>query len=158
MRNNNEDRNLIRIIDNPGLRSVLRNIGELTFTTFMWALWVYLFFPVINIILWLLGIANFYEKVIRYSDYLRLLDLVQKCGGAIVGIFLVLWLWGLYNFHRFGKRDRRQDSKPVGPEKMAEFFNVTADQVKAMQKEKQILWTAMYVPKQDLSAAGKRDG
>ncbi|RJP81417.1 MAG: poly-beta-1,6-N-acetyl-D-glucosamine biosynthesis protein PgaD [Desulfobacteraceae bacterium] len=143
------EKDLIRIIDNPGLRSVLRNIGELTFTSAMWALWVYLFFPIINIILWVLGIGNFYEKVIEHSDYLRLLELVRNCGGTVVGIFLVLWLWGFYNYHRFGKRNRRLDNQPVAPEKMAEFFDVPVDQVIAMSREKQIKWSSLYIPKQD---------
>ncbi|MFO7557632.1 MAG: poly-beta-1,6-N-acetyl-D-glucosamine biosynthesis protein PgaD [Desulfobacterales bacterium] len=156
MEENVEEKELIRIIDNPSLRSVLRNIGELTFTSAMWALWVYLFFPIINIILWVLGFGSFYEKVIEHSDYLRLLELVRNCGGAVAGIFLVLWLWGLYNYHRFGKRNRRVDNRPVAPEEMADFFDVPLDQVIEMRREKQILWTSLYISKQDQPADDKR--
>jgi poly-beta-1,6-N-acetyl-D-glucosamine biosynthesis protein PgaD len=156
MEETGREKDPIRIIDNPSLRSVLRNIGELTFTSAMWALWVYLFFPIINIILWVLGIGNFYEKVIEHSDYLRLLELVRNCGGAVVGIFLVLWLWGFYNYHRFGKRNRRLDNKPVDPEKMAEFFNLTVEQVIAMSREKQIRWPSLYIPSQNQAASRRR--
>jgi len=147
-----EKENRIQIIDNPSLRSVLRNIGEMTFTSAMWALWVYLFFPIINIILWVLGIGNFYEKVIEYSDYLRLLELVRNCGGTVVVIFIVLWIWGLYNLHRFGKKNRRLENKSIAPEKMAEFFDVSVDQVNALQQQQQIVWATLYLPKKDQPA------
>jgi poly-beta-1,6-N-acetyl-D-glucosamine biosynthesis protein PgaD len=156
MKPNREDVDTIEIIDNPGFRSILRNIGELTFTSAMWVLWVYLFFPIINILLWLLGVGTFYEKVIAHSDYLRLLDLVRNCGGAVVGIFLVLWFWGFYNYRRFGKRNRRTGGKPVAPEKMAEFFDVPPEQVAAMQQEKQIVWSSLYIPKKDIPDNGQK--
>ena len=155
MTKKNKRKDPIEIIDNPSLRSVLRGIGEWTFTTFMWVLWVYLFFPIIHIILWTLGIAYFYEKVIAHSDYLQLLDLVQNCGLTVLGIFLLLWLWGVYNYRRFGKRNRRFDSTKVAPGEMAEFFDVSVDRVLELQQQKEINWASLYIAKNDQSSNAK---
>ena len=127
MTEKNKRKDLIEIIDNPSLRSVLRNIGELTFTSVMWALWVYLFFPIINIILWALGITSFYKKVIVQSEYLEFMYLLRNCGLTVFGIFLLLCFWSVYNYRRFGKRNRRSDSPITDPGEMAEFFDVSVD-------------------------------
>jgi biofilm PGA synthesis protein PgaD len=155
MTKKNKRKDPIEIIDNPSLRSVLRRIGEWTFTTVMWVLWVYLFFPIIHIILWTLGIAYFYEKVIAQSDYLQLLDLIQNCGLTIFGIFLLLWFWGVYNYRRFGKRNRRSDSTMAAPGEMAEFFDVSVDRVFELRQQKEIKWTSLYIAKKDQSSNAK---
>jgi biofilm PGA synthesis protein PgaD len=155
MTKKNKRKNPIEIIDNPSLRSVLRRIGEWTFTTVMWVLWVYLFFPIIHIILWTLGIAYFYEKVIAQSDYLQLLDLIQNCGLTIFGIFLLLWFWGVYNYRRFGKRNRRFDNTMAAPGEMAEFFDVSVDRVFELRQQKEIKWTSLYIAKKDQSSNAK---
>ena len=45
----------INIEDNPKLRSPARRIVEWGFTTFMWALWLYLFLPLVTMVEVLLG-------------------------------------------------------------------------------------------------------
>ena len=155
MTKKNKRKDPIEIIDNPSLRSVLRRIGEWTFTTVMWVLWVYLFFPIINIIFWAFGIAYFYEKVIAHSDYLQFLDLVQNCGLAVFGIFLLTWFWGVYNYHRFGKRNRRSNCSMADPGEMAEFFDVSVDRVFELRQQKEIKWTSLYIAKKDQSSNSK---
>jgi len=50
----------IKIIDKPKLKTFLRTITELTFTSVMWGFWIYLFLPLVNVVLWLFGIRYFY--------------------------------------------------------------------------------------------------
>ena len=155
MTEKNKRKDLIEIIDNPSLRSVLRNFGELTFTTVMWVLWVYLFFPIINIILWALGITSFYKKVIVQSEYLEFMDLLQNCGLTVFGIFLLLCFWSVYNYRRFGKRNRRFNSTMAAPEEMAEFFDVSVDRVFELRQQKEIKWTSLYIAKKDRPSNAK---
>jgi poly-beta-1,6-N-acetyl-D-glucosamine biosynthesis protein PgaD len=155
MTKKNKRKDPIEIIDNPSLRSVLRRFGEWIFTTVMWVLWAYLFFPIINIILWALGIASFYEKVVEPYDYFQLLDLVQNCGLMVLGIFLLLWFWGVYNYRRFGRRNRRFDSTMADPGEMAEFFDVSVDRVLELRQQKEIKWTSLYIAKKDQSSNAK---
>ena len=134
----------IEIIDNPKLRSFIRNIGEWSFTTLMWGLWIYLFLPLLNVILWLLGFHFFYVKVIEKGGYIQLLNLLGKMGLAVLFIFGTLRLWGHYNYIRFGKKNRRKSVSPTTADQLSEFFNLPRDQVLEMQSKKEVVWPASF--------------
>lgn len=134
----------IRIIDNPELKTVLRNMGEWSFTTFMWALWIYLFLPLINIILWIFGGHRFYLTVVEEARYRDVIAMFQNMGGFVLIVFLVLRGWGYYNYHRFGKRERRKASNPASAKQMGQFFHLTEDEVVALQHQKEVVWEKPY--------------
>jgi poly-beta-1,6-N-acetyl-D-glucosamine biosynthesis protein PgaD len=69
----------IEIKDLPGIKSFLRNTAELSFTGFVWGIWIYMFLPILNIIMWFLGFSFFYIEVIEKSGS-------GICGNAFVGI------------------------------------------------------------------------
>ena len=48
----------ITIEDNPKLRGRLRTAFEWSFTSFMWALWLYLFLPLVSLVLWVVVLQN----------------------------------------------------------------------------------------------------
>lgn len=134
----------IEIIDKPKLKSFLRKIAELSFTSLMWGVWLYLFLPLLNLILWLMGIRYFYIEVIELAGYKGLMNLLLKTGWVILGVFLILRLWGYYNYWRFGKKERRK-SLPTGTsEKMAEYFQVSPEQIQDIQSSKEVVWPIRY--------------
>jgi len=130
----------IEIRDNPKLRSFLRNIAESGFTGVMWGIWIYLLLPVINIILWLGGIRYFHITVIEQIGYQEFLDLVSKMGWIVLTIFLVMRLWGYYNYRNFGKKSRRRGNVPVTIEQLAAHYHISVDLVKIYQSKKEIDW------------------
>ena len=130
----------IKIIDNPKLKSFLRNIGEWSFTTLMWGLWIYLFLPLLNVILWLLGFHLFYVKVIERGGYIHLLNLLGKVGWAVLLIFGILRLWGYYNYVRFGRKNRRKIVSPTTADQLSGFFHLPPDQVLELQSKKEVVW------------------
>lgn len=130
----------IEIRDNPKLRSFLRNITESGFTGVMWGIWIYLLLPVINIILWLAGIRYFHITVVEQVGYQEFLDLVRKMGWIVLTIFLVLRLWGYYNYRKFGKKSRRRHNVPVTIEQLAAHYRISVDLVKIYQSKKEIDW------------------
>jgi len=130
----------IEIRDNPGLRSFLRSITEMTFTTFVWAIWVYLFLPVINIILWIFGFRFINFAVIEQVGYKELVGLLVKMGWAVLIVFLVFHLWGYYNYRRFGRKSRRKASASVTLEELAAHYRIPADKIKRLQEQKEIEW------------------
>ena len=130
----------IEIRDHPGLRSFLRNITEMTFTTFVWAIWVYLFLPVINIILWIFGLRFINFAVIEQVGYKELVGLLVKMGWAVLIVFLVFHLWGYYNYRRFGRKSRRKSSASVTLEDLAAHYRIPADNIKRLQEQKEIDW------------------
>jgi biofilm PGA synthesis protein PgaD len=130
----------IEIIDNTKLKSFLRNVSEWSFTTLVWALWLYLFLPLLNIILWLLGIHFFYVEVFEKAGYLQLLSLFSKMGWSILVVFAVLRFWGYYNYLRFGKKDRRKFVSPTTAEQLSVLFNLPPEQIVELQSKKEVTW------------------
>jgi biofilm PGA synthesis protein PgaD len=130
----------ITIINNPKLKSFMRNIGEWSFTTIMWGLWIYLFLPLLNVILWLLGFHLFYVQVIEKGGYIQLLSLLGKLGWAVLLVFGILRFWGYYNYLRFGRRNRRKSVSPATADQLSGFFHVPSDQVLEMQSKKEVVW------------------
>lgn len=130
----------IEIINNPKLKSLLRNVSELSFTTLMWALWLYLFLPLLNVILWLLGIRFFYVEVFEKAGYMQLLNLLGNMGWSILVVFAVLRLWGYYNYLKFGKKDRRKFVSFTTAEQLSGFFNLPPEQIVELQSKKEVIW------------------
>lgn len=130
----------IEIINNTKLKSFLRNVSEWSFTTLVWALWLYLFLPLLNIILWLLGIHFFYVEVIEKAGYLQLLNLFTKMGWSILVVFAVLRFWGYYNYLRFGKKDRRKFVSSTTAEQLSGLFNLPPEQIVELQSKKEVTW------------------
>jgi biofilm PGA synthesis protein PgaD len=130
----------IEIIDNTKLKSFLRNVSEWSFTTLVWALWLYLFLPLLNIILWLLGIHFFYVEVFEKAGYLQLLNLFYKMGWSILVVFAVLRFWGYYNYLRFGKKDRRKFVSPTTVEQLSGVFNLPPEKIVELQSKKEVTW------------------
>jgi poly-beta-1,6-N-acetyl-D-glucosamine biosynthesis protein PgaD len=130
----------ITVRDNPGLRSFLRNVTETTFTGFVWAIWIYLFLPVINIALWIFGFGFMNLSVIEQIGYKELIDLLVKMGWAVFVVFVIFQVWGYYNYIRFGKKSRRKSSAPVKLEQLAEHYRIPVDEIRRLQQKKEIVW------------------
>lgn len=130
----------IEIRDNPKLRSLFRNITEFTFTGFVCVLWAYLLLPLVNIVIWIIGLRSIEISVIEQLGYKEMMGLASKMGWIVLAVFLILRLWGFYNYKRFGKKSRRMSSPPVTIEQLAEHFHLPVEQVKYMQSQKEIAW------------------
>jgi biofilm PGA synthesis protein PgaD len=130
----------IEIIDKPKLKSFLRKIAELGFTSLMWGLWFYLFLPLLNLVLWVLGIRYFYIEVFELAGYKGLINLLLKAGWVILIVFLILRFWGFYNYWRFGKRERRKSLPSETFEKMSEYFQIPPEQIQHIQSSKEVVW------------------
>ncbi len=128
----------IEIKDKPELRTFLRKVTELSFTGIVWGIWAYLFLPVLNIILWVLGIRYFQIKVIEEVGYLELLAMMNRLGWTILIVFLVLRIWGYYNYWRFGRRNRRNSVSPASIEQIARYYNIPSEELKQLISRKEI--------------------
>src|SRR4030067_1536151 len=130
----------IEIRDNPKLRSFLRNITEAGFTGIMWGLWIYMILPVLNIVLWILGIRYFHFSIIEQGGYKELLKLAGKMWWTALTGLLIMRLWGYYNYRRFGRKDRRKAKAPADTGQMATLYNMPVEEVRDMQSRKEIVW------------------
>ncbi len=130
----------IEIRDNPKLKSISRNITELTFTGFVWGIWMYLLLPIVNVLLWIVGLKFIDTSVIDQVGYKELLGLIGKMGWIVLIVFIVFRLWGFYNYNKFGKKSRRKNAQPVTTEQLGKHFQVPSDAIKALQLQKEISW------------------
>jgi len=137
----------IEIIDKPKLKSFLRKITELGFTSLMWGLWFYLFLPLLNLVLWVLGIRYFYVELFELAGYKGLINILLKAGWVILIVFLILRSWGVYNYRRFGKRERRKGLPPETLEKTAEYFQISPEQIQHIQSSKEVVWPLLHKTK-----------
>jgi poly-beta-1,6-N-acetyl-D-glucosamine biosynthesis protein PgaD len=140
----------IKIVDRPKLKSFVRDTTEWSITTLVWGFWIYLLLPVLNFVLWLLGIRYFYVEVFQKAEYMQLLDLLGKMGWTILVVFLVLRLWGYYNYVKFGKKNRRKSVSSTTAEQLSEFFHIPPEQIPQLQLKKEVVWPIQQGPDEDV--------
>ncbi len=105
----------------------------------MWGVWVYLFMPLVNIVLWFLGIRYFYIEVIEKVGYKELIGLLNNMGWIVLILFVIMRVWGYYNYVRYGKKDRRKGNPPLTVVQIADYFQITVEEFKTLQSKKEIV-------------------
>ena len=134
----------IRIEDNSELRSLARRIVEWGFTTFMWALWLYLFLPLVTVVLWVAGAHYVYLAFFERSALDQLVEMITKIGWAVMVIFLVMRGWGYYNYYVFGRKNRRKMHNVAGTADLGKHIGLTGQEVWGLQNQKEIVWEPLY--------------
>ncbi len=130
----------IEIRNNPGFLSFLRKITEISLTGFVWGIWLYLLLPIINILLWVVGISSIYTEVFEKVGYLEFFKLIQKMGWVVLIAFIVFRGWGYYNYRRFGKRNKRSSFEEYRQVDLASYFKITPEEVEQLTSEKEVPW------------------
>jgi biofilm PGA synthesis protein PgaD len=129
----------IIIEDRPELRGRTRTTVELVVTTLMWAFWIYLFLPMVTVVLWVAGLHFIYHTVIEPAVLTHVKAMLMRLGLFIAIVFIVLRGWGYYNYYAFGRLDRRKQSAAITPADMAGHFGLSVDRVRMLQNEKEIV-------------------
>ncbi|MBI4688465.1 MAG: poly-beta-1,6-N-acetyl-D-glucosamine biosynthesis protein PgaD [Nitrospirae bacterium] len=129
----------IEIRDRPEFKSFLRNMAELGITAIVWGIWVYLFLPVIDIILWIFGARQFYIEVIQKVGYKEFLALTNRMGLIVLIVFIVMRSWGYYNYLRFGRGNMRKSLPPLHIEHLTEFFRISRDRLSEIKSKKEVI-------------------
>lgn len=132
------------IDDRPEIRSLLRNAAEWSFTILMWALWVYLFLPLLSLILWVAGTAHLYRTLFREEVIGELLAMLVKVGWLVLLVFIILRGWGIYNYYLFGRRNRRKNYPVASASEIGRHFGLTEEEVRSLQQKKEIVWNELY--------------
>ena len=96
------------IIERPDLQSRSQRLISTTLTAFFWALWLYLWLPVVALVGW-----------------------YAVCIVALAGSLIV---WALYNIFRFRGRERRKARPLVRVGQVAEHVGVEPDTLLAWQR------------------------
>lgn len=95
------------IIENPALQSTGQKVLYGTLTVVFWAIWIYLWLPLITLAGWSFGLFRFMDIMVVRDGLTALrgvlmfyLFVVAVMGGSLI-------LWALYNRIRFSGRERR---------------------------------------------------
>ncbi|MCP3676033.1 MAG: poly-beta-1,6-N-acetyl-D-glucosamine biosynthesis protein PgaD [Deltaproteobacteria bacterium] len=131
----------IYIIDKPDLKSKGRKLSEMSITTFIWLLWLWLFLPVINTLLWMVGAQTFYHTLIVDTGYIDFFTLARRMGLTVIVVFIIMRVWGYYNYWRFGRRNKRKNLPDATPAKISEIFRLSPDEIVTLQASKEVTFS-----------------
>ncbi|RLL54073.1 poly-beta-1,6-N-acetyl-D-glucosamine biosynthesis protein PgaD [Mariprofundus sp. EBB-1] len=136
----------IHIITKPELKSDTRSLTELGITGIVWGLWLYLFLPIANVLLWVVGISTFQQEFITEGGIFVFIELIQQMGWVILAAFIIMRLWGVYNYYHFGRHDKRTHEMPDSTEKLCHFYQLKPDELVAIENRKETIWPTHRTP------------
>jgi biofilm PGA synthesis protein PgaD len=125
-------------INEPQLMSRRQRIGDAMATGLMWALYSYLWAPLVSLVAWLLGFEFAYDVMVRAGGLHVLEEVMYFYGLMIFCIIIVVTAWSLINRYRFVNRDRRQAGETVTDTEIAEKFGLDPKQLNQLKTARAI--------------------
>lgn len=134
MIHNNVDENII-----DGKQKRKFKIIENFFSLFGWTLMLgYLIQIVASLIVWGFSLSNFYTELFMIKNIEKTIRIILITVLISVILFIVMYIWGKYNFNKFAHLRRRKFPKDTTPDDLAEYFNLPIDEIAKMQNDKKI--------------------
>jgi len=130
----------VSIINKRNSKTLPRQLTELGITGVIWGLWLYLLMPLLNLLMWIIGLASISTELFEKGGYLQFLELVQQMGLVILIAFVIMRLWGIYNFYRFGRNERRHHEIPDSMEKLSKYYQLTPQALVHLETRKEVIW------------------
>lgn len=126
----------IDLIDDPTLKSKTLKTCEWSFALLLWMVWIYLLFPVVNLLAWFFFGKYIYQNVFLDEQYRHLVGNFTDGLVLLIIIYVMIASWSFYNHARFSKRERRLKCKELTPTVVAHYFSVPEKVVLAMRANK----------------------
>lgn len=123
------------LIDRPDLQSTQQRAVFGILTLIMWAIWFYLWLPLLTLIGWYLGLELFADYILNLGEHEQWKSLLWY-GVMIVLAGISLFLWSQYNLSRFSGLERRTAARRVENSALCERFNIGSDVLTLMQHGK----------------------
>src|SRR3954447_9446740 len=111
------------IIESPALQSRRQRGLFAVITGVMWAMWCYLWLPVVSLIEWLLGLPSKYQSFVLHG-YSALQEVLPVYCGVITLMGGSLVAWAVYNLLRFRGAPRRSARPDMDLDVLADFHAV----------------------------------
>ena len=109
------------------------------FSVFGWILMLgYLIQIIASLIVWGFSLSNFYDKLFMIGNLENTIKIILATILISLILFIVMYVWGKYNFKRFAHLRRRKFPEDIKPEELAEYFNLSVEEIKKMQNDKKI--------------------
>lgn len=114
-------------------------IIEWIFSVFGWILMLgYLIQIIASLIVWGFSLSNFYDKLFMIGNLENTIKIILATILISLILFIVMYVWGKYNFKRFAHLRRRKFPEDIKPEELAKYFNLSVEEIKKMQNDKKI--------------------
>ena len=115
------------IIDRPQWQTTKQRVVFGSVTILFWALWIYLWLPILGFVGWLLGLKLAYYQMVELNGYVGLLHLMAIYGLVVLLLGGGLLAWAYYNYFRFRGIERRNARPVVKPVDVGARYGVRAD-------------------------------
>jgi biofilm PGA synthesis protein PgaD len=118
------------IIDKPQWQTARQRAVFGSVTVLFWAIWIYLWLPVLAIIGWLLGIDITYREMVMKLGYVELVDDLGLYSLVIFCLGGSLLIWAYYNYFRFRGVERRKERPRVTPEETSARYQIAPEELR----------------------------
>ena len=126
------------LVERPELQSPQQRTLYGALTVAFWALWVYLWVPVLALLAWALGVEQAYKYMVVLGGYVDVIRLAGIYAMVILSLGGALILWAIYNILRFRGVEKRKHALPVTAAEIGTYFNSDAALVARWQGEKRL--------------------
>jgi biofilm PGA synthesis protein PgaD len=118
------------IIDKPQWQTAKQRAVFGSVTVLFWALWIYLWLPVLAAIGWLLGLNIAYREMVVKHGYIELLEQLGLYGFVVAILGGSLLTWAYYNFFRFRGVERRKERPRVTLEEISARYQIAPEELR----------------------------
>ena len=115
------------IIETPHLQNLQQRYGFATLTLLFWALWLYLWLPLMSLLAWFLGINIFYTHMLELGGYAGFLELLGWYAITVLLIGIIFGVWMMVNIFRFRGKEKRHPVADVEDYEVADYFGVDSE-------------------------------
>lgn len=126
------------IIRRPDLQPRTQRWVFRTFTVLAWTVWIYLFLPLLGLLLWALGIERFLRLIIVPGTQGQMLALFAFVG-ILAAAALVIVGWSRFSAHRARTAPRPDEPRPVTDTMTCERFRITPDMLETIRSNRIIV-------------------
>jgi poly-beta-1,6-N-acetyl-D-glucosamine biosynthesis protein PgaD len=125
----------MKIIDGRQKKKV--KVFELLFTSFSWVILIGFFGQVIlSILIWVFNLSNIYVELILLGNIEDSISIMLTTIIISLCSFIMMYVWGRYNYKKYGKLQRRTFPKDVTAEDLSEYFLLSKEEVERFQSDK----------------------
>jgi biofilm PGA synthesis protein PgaD len=125
-------------INVPHLLSRRHRVRDAMATGLMWALYSYLWAPIVSLVAWLQGFEFAYAVMVRAGCINVLKYVLYWYGLMVLCIIIVVTAWSQVNRYRFVNRGRRHAGKTVTDTEIAEKFGLDPKQLNQLKTARAI--------------------
>jgi len=123
-------------IDVPELLTRSERARDTVFTAVMWAVYLYLWVPLLSLAAWWFGVELAYDVMVRSGGAATVWSAVLGYLQVIGVIVVVVVVWSLTNLARFRGAPRRKAGRCVNDEEIGAWFGVEPATLPALRANK----------------------